>query len=443
MIPGQVVNIIEVPIELMELPERCCSSSNIEGSLSNWQQMQTLDPATKYAMLDPPPASKIHARSLSDGTLKGRLENPPLSILVEGPSPPSTPGLQCPESPSSVYRKDSRNGISRDSSICSRDTSYSAAVPIKEDAIEHHRGLPYTSAQEPALSQLSEVDEASIPSAVDQQRIDSIQAGGANMLTTMDEPEMKTLNPMRKHSALSIGPISIQNIQFYNESRPGTMLNEDQEQYRPRVYSLPNSEVKSSEEGSPQVSPITTASRVPPNAQDQDDDFSPDSDVVEEVDLGSPSFSIATASSDGQQSPLQLSPQNSVKRDARSPTRTGGGAFTGFANRIRSLRSRQRPRINRREVEQQQPPPPRLNPPSFMNYILPHAVESNHSLAAKSHYSNISAQTRSAHEHMPAPTVFDDAELPHHASHFSHQEQENSMADAIFSELGYLSTSIG
>lgn len=406
--------------------------------------MQSLDPATKYVMLDPPPASKTHSRSLSDGTLQGRLENQPLSILEETIPRPSTPDYKCPGS-ASEDRKDSRNGISGKSSVYSRDTNCSAAAdnpyaPVSEDSEDIFHGRPDSGAPQTALSQIPESTETPAPSMMDPSQPSEVDGNKfAESPGTESKPsslDIKTYSPMRKVSALSIGPISVQNVQFYSESRPGTMLNEDPEQHRPRVHSVPNSEVWSSEEGSPQVSPMTIALRVPPAGHSHEEDLTPDSDLAEldlaELDLGSPSFSASTASSDGQESPLRLSPQNSIKKNSRPASRSGGGGFTGFANRLRSIRTRQHPPILRRKTEQA---PATLEPPAFMNYILPtHAIGSNHSLAKTR--SNPSAHARSANHHLPAPSVFNnEIPLPTH--------EEASIADSIFSELGYLSASIG
>lgn len=434
MMPGQVVNILEVPIEIVELPARCCSSSNIEGSLSNWQQLQTLDPATKYEMLEPPPASKTHARSFSDGTLKGRLEHHRLSVLEETVSQPATPALHCAEA-MSVQRKDSHNVSSCNSSIYSQDSSCSAAALTSEDLEEGPSGFTRPVAEQ-GLYQLPEVSESSLPGAVDLhgpdaepvEQVEHADISPAEISSA--SPKVKASFPIRKLSALSIGPFSVQNVQFYNESRPGTMLNEDPEQHRPRVYSLPTSELRSSEEGSLQLSPMTAPEQRPSTTESEEGYFALDSDIADN-DMGSPSFSMASASSDGEESPLRLSPQNSIKIETRSPSRSGRG-FAGFANRIRSMRHRQsRPQT-------QAEGPPRLTLPSFINYELPPAMDSNHSLA-KSH-SNFSNHTRSAHGNMPAPTVFD-ADIPVPA--LPSREAEGSMADAIFSELGYLSGSIG
>lgn len=403
--------------------------------------MHSLDPATKYAMLDPTPVSKTHARSLSDGTLKGRLENQPLSLVAETISQPSTSYSECP-GPVSAQINDSRDIVSRGSSVYSRDTSCSAA---DENHPNVANGLAHDKVAEPALFRIPEVVEVSTPSTVDSfkvavSKLDRVDecAGHTETSKTEVQPgllDVNTSSPTRKISALSIGPISVQNVQFYNESRPGTSLNEDPEQHRPRVYSLPNTEVRTSEEASPRVSPMTTALHLPAaSSHDQDDGPTPDSEEIPEIDMGSPSFSAATASSDGEESPLHLSPRNSIRRNMSSTSRSGGGALTGFANRIRSIRARQHPPNLPREVEQTST---QLSPPSFMNYLLPGAIESNHSLAkTMSHPSH----TRSAHEHMATPTVFsDEIPLP---SLFT-EEDEGSMADAIFSELGYLGASIG
>lgn len=429
-------------MECTELPARCHSVSNIEGSLTKWQQQQTLDPATKYAMLEPPPLSKIHARSLSDGTLQGRLENPPSTIVEETIARPSTPDFDCPDF-ALADRIDSSRETSRDSSVYSRNSTCSAGTGnhTDHDLLESFDGLLYSTVRQPCALPTSTICEPSSSSRQEANEVisrDFAQAPAADL----SHPEIKQTAsdtiayiPLRKVSTLSIGPFSVQNIQFYNESRPGTRLNEDPEQYRPRVYSLPNSELRTSEEGeSQEVSPPSTALQRPLASQTKQEVPTPDSDVVE-FELASPSFSVATASSEGEASPLRLSPQTSIKRFTSAASRNGGGAITGIANRFRSLRVRRRHSASRHEADL---PATRPSPPAFLNYALPEHTESDRSLAKAR--TNPSARAQSEHGHLPAPTVFDDEPpMPRRL----HGKVEGSLSDDIFSELGYLGASIG
>lgn len=90
LLPGQPVNVIDVPIEVVRPPSRCQSarfaSENVEGTLASLKSMpryavaQTLDPQDKFAPLEPPKASQVHGRCISDVALNGRLEGQPPSI---------------------------------------------------------------------------------------------------------------------------------------------------------------------------------------------------------------------------------------------------------------------------------------------------------------------------------------------------------------------------
>ncbi|KAK6429641.1 hypothetical protein LTR95_014211 [Oleoguttula sp. CCFEE 5521] len=82
LLPGQLVNLLDVPKELSTSPPRSRSASaSIVGSLASLQSMHTLDPTSKYAALEPPPPSKLHARCMSDVGTRGYLAHRPVSVL--------------------------------------------------------------------------------------------------------------------------------------------------------------------------------------------------------------------------------------------------------------------------------------------------------------------------------------------------------------------------
>ncbi|KAK5138532.1 hypothetical protein LTR08_000120 [Meristemomyces frigidus] len=78
LLPGQVVNVMEVPTEIMEPPSRCRSAGyweELKGTLSRFpahSRQQTLEPSDKYALLEAPPISKVHDRCNSGFPLEGR-----------------------------------------------------------------------------------------------------------------------------------------------------------------------------------------------------------------------------------------------------------------------------------------------------------------------------------------------------------------------------------
>ena len=94
LLPGQPMNVIEVPLELpQEVPPRARSASmDIAATIANLPSTQTLDPRDKFNPLEPPPVSKVHGRCLSDLALNGRLETKAhaLRSMESIPSPPDS-----------------------------------------------------------------------------------------------------------------------------------------------------------------------------------------------------------------------------------------------------------------------------------------------------------------------------------------------------------------
>ncbi|KAK5164481.1 uncharacterized protein LTR77_009687 [Saxophila tyrrhenica] len=92
LLPGQRLNVMEVPIEIMDPPSRCCSAGTTTAEqLARTTSSQTLNPHDKYAPLEPPPVSKVHGRCVSDLALNGRLENRPHSSRPAKSPPPMSP----------------------------------------------------------------------------------------------------------------------------------------------------------------------------------------------------------------------------------------------------------------------------------------------------------------------------------------------------------------
>ncbi|OQO05785.1 hypothetical protein B0A48_09880 [Cryoendolithus antarcticus] len=80
LLPGQLMNLLHVPKELATSPSRSRSASaSIIGSLAGLLSMHTLDPASKYAVLNPPPSSKMHARCTSDIGLRSYTARTPVT----------------------------------------------------------------------------------------------------------------------------------------------------------------------------------------------------------------------------------------------------------------------------------------------------------------------------------------------------------------------------
>lgn len=94
LLPGQPMNVIEVPVEVHEAPPRARSvSMDVAVTIGNLPNTHTLDPDDKFNPLDPPPISKVHERCLSDFALNGRLEGKAQALrsMESIPSPPESP----------------------------------------------------------------------------------------------------------------------------------------------------------------------------------------------------------------------------------------------------------------------------------------------------------------------------------------------------------------
>jgi hypothetical protein len=93
LLPGQPVNVIEVPVEVQDAPPRARSASmDVAVTVGHLPNTQTLNPRDKFNPLNPPPISKVHGRCLSDYALGGRLESQAQAFRsVESiPSPPQS-----------------------------------------------------------------------------------------------------------------------------------------------------------------------------------------------------------------------------------------------------------------------------------------------------------------------------------------------------------------
>ncbi|EGP90584.1 uncharacterized protein MYCGRDRAFT_108013 [Zymoseptoria tritici IPO323] len=244
LLPGQPVNVIEVPCEIVELPSRCQSAyGEMMGSLLKWQTSQTLDPASKYAMLEPPPISRVHVRCLSDYALSGRLENQPVDVVDDPVSPLSTASSEQMKTLDVETALPERHDVSRSSSVYS-DRSLRSISP--KDSDHQSDAYSFTHQQAPGL--------ALLPSLEDLTQSTSFQLP-SNLQRS--DSGFQAIHCTKKKSAMSIGPSSIHNVQFYG-SRPGTSLNDDPEQHRPRTYSIPHSvELCQSASPSRPVSPLS------------------------------------------------------------------------------------------------------------------------------------------------------------------------------------------
>lgn len=449
ILPGQNVNVIDVPIEIQEVPSRCRSAyGDIVGTLVDHGDQQTLDPGSKLAPIVPPPVSKVHSRCRTEEPLGSKLQRDqqPLIVVEDAVSPLSSscsPRAQPVSARSKSSNKD--QDVTRASSVYSRQSAHSAAVSAlspEEDAA------------------LDDVDSAKdlfpYPSVLGAAPLGSLEVLGAALFTSSDKlnipfpepppiPEERTKH-MRKPSEVSLGPDSVQNVQFYG-SRPGTNLTQDPEQHRPRIYSLPNLEIRDYHDDCPPTSPNSSI-YSPRESEDIDENLTP-ADYNASFDMTSPTFSAATISTGGENTPFRLSAQNSYAGSTHiSPDTDDSSNLGAIADRLRSLGTRNSRSRDRTASETtlhlstayEHPlataVTSRRLSPGFVNYSLPTiASASEHSLA-KTISNNHHSAPRSSTTAVQVQELGLLASPP--AVAFSGGEGEGkNLAENIFSELGF------
>ena len=245
LLPGQTMNVIDVPTEILPLPSRARSASaDIAGTLASMPSMHTMEPATKFAALEPPPLCKVHQRCVSDLAINGRLENHIVSPL----SPP-----------------DSSQIIDRPT------TSHGRSAQSPSPMLSPTSGSAYSNRS----WHTSDAASTSHTSVID--------------AYASSYSERASSRPHR-------GPQPLEDVQC-PASRPGTSRGE-QARRRPRLYSIPNLEIDehtalSSHPLSPSLLPADTSTRSSP--------------VTDTSEFCSPTFSAATVSSGGLYTPFRLS----------------------------------------------------------------------------------------------------------------------------------------
>lgn len=445
LLPGQTVNVIDVPCEVVESPSRCRSASvDVPGTLANLPSTHTLDPDDKYAPLDPPPISKVHGRCISDLAVNRTLENTAEATRESLVSPPGSPSPEESHSGPSSSPPVSLEHVKSQFEETLPSERYYAGLNYTEESF-YDDGSSSVSRQSfdsaaPSFTHSSIVDAYGVESALwrgDQPNAlqhDASQLPVPGSATADDDvvnvyfdfgfQEDATLNSNAvadddnnvslsedpsaedEPTESTLAPESIHDVQMYG-SRPATSYSSD-EQWRPRFYSLPNSRLRN--HGVPDSDSDSNSEASPRASQEQSEQA--ESDVS---DLLSPTFSAATVSTGGLNTPFRLSMQNSRTASAHA---NHDESIEGVAERLRSLGCQQ-------HIDCISPISERDEPTgAFTGYALPQseAAQSAQSLGKLS----------SSHT-----TIARDPSLP-----LLLDVKEESFADAIFSELGYLSASI-
>jgi hypothetical protein len=441
LLPGQLVNVIEVPVEIVPPPSRCRSAcieaENVEGTLRSLKSMpryalvqapprQTMDPNDKFARLEPPPVSKVHGRCVSDLALSGRLEGKPPSV-IETPlslpdqydnsntywALPEGADLQARRRPSSEDRSSSRRSWE---SVLESDfhSSIFDAHPVDAEHEEHPDPLRCFP----------------VPGSDGNDFINpDLEAFGMGLQPTVSGDDEQQTNQDQREDSSGYGPRSISNVQMYG-SRPPT-ANNNAGQWRPRVYSFSDNRVlalSSHPPGKPATSPPTYITAQSEAASSQD---SPTEDIW------SPTFSAATISSNGGgiNTPFRLSVGYS--RGSGAPHKQsydGQRALDDVTQRLASLNHRAS------TTTDESPNLPTLQElddertPTFTAYSLP-APADEEVVGRKLSLGRVASLEDSVPRSMnlSLPSIM----LPEVSI-----STGSTMADDIFSELGYLGGSI-
>ncbi|KAI5368090.1 hypothetical protein Slin15195_G032240 [Septoria linicola] len=433
LLPGQAVNVMEVPTEIVEPPTRCHSAygQDILGNLTKFTEQKTLDPADKYAAVAPRQMSKVHSRCLSDDQLDGRLEGQPRITVNRAVSPVSPPASRR----GSHRSRGSVRMLSRNSAVSSLYSQHSSTgVAPRANNITGERN---SHAAQPQTSEGKVDDDGpnqffEYPDILGTAPLGSLDALGAVLFASsssclpvetgyQSEADCNS-NECRRDSTFSCGPASVQNVQFYG-SRPGTSLGQDVDTYQPRTYSLPNSSIS---DGSPAASPSVANFPALTNhefldcAQEDLYEGALQDGEVGALELVSPTFTATTVSTGGNNTPYRLSAQyddeDTIVDDSHTAKPDEPESLLPREEGVSSGRTS----LLERGLA-------RLRPTFNLNYSLP-------SLSSDSNQSLAKTITRSS------PRVSQEEALQLPLPALNHEE--GSMADDIFSELGFLSSSI-
>ncbi|RMX72560.1 hypothetical protein D0869_14491 [Hortaea werneckii] len=420
LLPGQMMNVLEVPTEIAEPPSRCRSAGfceDVEGTLSTWAgppaRQQTLEPSDKFAALEPPPISRVHGRCVSDLALNGRLERPP-SPAKSFASPPPT-GLEDEQSFAELERQSSKCPSTGDGrptsrhSLSSAPQSFSASsvLDMYSSDLRDERGYD----SEPR----SPISSTSVPSqpgfdhsnyAITGQRDAAAHTLSAVFEVDEGDAEVGTAIEARIQSRLlsSTGDVHMQPADH-------------------AMYTIPNTnpdDVDLAADGSEQ-----TKEEQP--SEDRTDSPEPDESGPAEGDVWSPTFSAATVSSNGGLStpfrlsagyPLEPSTSWTIDRNSLDDQLTLENVVERLESLDTSASGERRSATNDGQEQQYS---------TLTRYALPDtSTEREHTLSKKPSYHGGQGFS---HDSGPLPT-------------FLSSETGGSMANDIFSELGYLGGSI-
>ncbi|KAM0713704.1 hypothetical protein Q7P37_010666 [Cladosporium fusiforme] len=277
LMPGQMVNVIDVPREVTESPLTRCASADLIGTLSQQQSLHTMNPRAKYLPLDPPPVSKVHERCISDLALGGRLERPKKSS-----SSTSSSENEREMAPAKKMLGAVRRGLSLTGSLRTMASRAALRARVRLEATTYEASLVDESSERASIGPSRSMLESSRPQTR-RPLVETYQPTTGNRFQTFPQVvgiPTPSASPAKQHrlqdsDAASLGPQSICNVQFLSSSPE-----EQQQKQQPRHYSLSNPD-------SEQPTPTTHDPTLPTQTEQR----SPS-----EFSISSPTFSDATIS---------------------------------------------------------------------------------------------------------------------------------------------------
>ena len=433
LLPGQTMNVMDVPIEYVAPPLRCCSASvDATESLPSLSSTHTLDPDAKFNPIEPPPVSKVHIRCVSDLALNGRLESQP-HVTQQGDAASKAEAMSEDDAVEAVESKHTGRYYSKayfaddGSSLNSRGSWRSAASSFVNSSVIDAYGIDTT--DEPALYSFLDTPEADSgpTSSNDDAQINEvntdIECDGLEYydhLPNWDDDVDLCLHLQSNASASHLDSIEEEQEDLFRFPSP-PRHDYDQEYVRPSTsYSFQDWRPRLFSPVSGEQQFDATASEAADEIMEIGDDWPVHQQATSyasdmDHDIYSPTFTATTISSGGVNTPFRLSQGCTRSTSGHGST---DDSIQDVADRLRSLGS---------DDHELDLPSPIIEgeESTFTPFPLAHTDEAHsvHSLGKLS-----SGKASIAHS-VPSADLMPDL-------------RQDSFSDAIFSELTYLGGSI-
>lgn len=355
LLPGQELNVLDVPIEMVDPPVRARSASaDVASVLASLASTQTLDPDDKYAALQPEPPSKVHLRCISDVALNrtyGEVAAPDtVPVSPRAPVSASHRRIRSDESRPSKRAKLGRP-VTRDSYCSARSCHFTQSeesihyVPVMDDPVDIVKSPRPVSAHFMASNPI-------LPQKSDTYSERPVTRSGPDSRSSFesDIPEYYTSHCHKdeadRHSVhsdpASCAPRSLQNVQFNSAGGSADKQSDgshtgfyQQQTHQQQDDRRPRSEISavSALSGSSSASNDSEPFQPDQDALTAPSESSPQSDTGA-FEIWSPSFSAATISTGGLNTPFRLSAHYSRNSTAYVHD---DDSLENITNKLRSL----------------------------------------------------------------------------------------------------------